>query len=739
MDYNFKKSEGGPHIAIVGMACRFPGARNYDEFWENLKNGVNSIREIPPDRWDIEKYYSPDIDEPNRSISKWCGLVENFDRFDNRFFSISSREAASMDPQQRLLLEETWHCIEDAGVPLGTLREKKTSVHVGVSTTDYLQEMSDPEADWDIYAVTGNYECILANRISHILGFHGPSLSVDTGCAASLYAIHEAMHLLRSGRCDYAIAAGVSVNCHPMKYVSLSQGRLLSPGGQCSTFDKDADGYVPGDGIGVLLLQGLKEALGAGNNIHGIIRGSGVNHSGGALSLTAPCAEAQQDVILSAYEDAGFAPDTVTYVEAHGTGTSLGDPVEVDALTRAFREHSPRHGGCRIASVKSNIGHIEAASGMAGVIKVLMMLRNREIPPSLNFTTPNPVIDFENSPFEVAAALCDWRPAEDGLPLRAGVSAFGFGGANAHILLEEPTDQLVEPAEADVSLGPWPFLLSAKSGISLGRMIGEWQNFVRSEEYTGFRLGDICGTLMTGREPFPHRYGCLVSDKAELAEILNSDPGSLPEPAAAEPAEAGRLICLRIGKFSWDDLARIRSFSRQNPLFRENLENLEGHLAAIDRDLSRKFREGAGGISPLWSFLAGHAYLATLKDMGVCPDIIVGESAGLWNSLVLAGVMRPDDAIAVLTGYRKPDQTEFSRPNVMLRIPATGQTIMPYQFDESYIRLLTDDLRIPDDVFQYYVTRARLADSEPVHLQKVHGGMGRPAEAQGGGAEPHAL
>ncbi len=689
------------HIAIVGMACRFPGANNCDEFWENLKNGVNSIREIPPDRWDIGKYYSPDISEPNKSVSKWCGLVEGFDRFDHRFFGISSREAANMDPQQRMLLEETWHCIEDSGISLRRLRQGTSSVYVGISTSDYIQVASDPEALVEGYTTTGNFDCVAANRISHLLGLTGESLALDTGCASALYAMREAGRSLLSGDCDYAFAAAVNVDCHPLKHISYSKLGICSPRGQCRTFDKDADGFVPGEGVGVLLLQRLTDAIREESRILGIVKGAAVSHVGSSLSLTAPRAQAQCEVILSAHREAGFGPRTVTYVEAHGTGTSLGDPIEVEGLTRAFGRHTSKRGFCKIGSVKTNIGHLQSAAGMPGVIKILMMMRHRKIPPSLNFATPNPVIDFDNSPFEVATTLCDWELGEAGCPLRAGISAFGFGGANAHLLLEEPPHQ--KPMDRrDTCQGPWPFLLSAKSDGSLRRMIGEWQDFLRNGGCPDHSLEESCKTLMTGRESFPHRYGCLVSDKAALAETLRCAPKSLPKPD-------DRLICLRIGKLSGDDPARIRPFSQQNPLFRENLENLGRHLTAMDKDLAKRFRQNAGQNSPtLWSFLAGHAYLATLKDSGICPDIIVGESAGTWNSLVLAGVMRAEDTIAVLAGYKKPEHIEFSRPNVMLHIPAAGQTIMPYRIDESYIRLLTDDLRIPDDVFRHHVTKARL-------------------------------
>jgi acyl transferase domain-containing protein len=401
-------------IAIIGMACRFPGANNYNEFWKNLKNGVNSIKEIPPERWDINKYYSPDINEPNKSISKWCGLVDDIDKFDNKFFNISPREAEHMDPQQKLLLEETWHCIEDSGVSIKELQNKKTAVYIGVMAMDHYKTSTENGGPVDAYSALGTYQDILANRVSYTFGLTGQSHSIAAACASSLVSIHDAKQTLLSGQSDYAIAGGISLNFHPWKYISFSKARMLSPDGQCKTFDKDANGYVPGDGIGILLLQGLEDAVKAGNFIYGIIKGSAVNHVGTSLSITAPSVEAQADVISSAYSSAGVDPGTITYVEAHGTGTSLGDPIELEALTQAFEKHTEEKKYCKIGSVKTNIGHLEAAAGVAGVIKMLLMMRHRQIPQSLNLNTLNPVIDLKDTPFCVAGQLSDWQSRDKG-------------------------------------------------------------------------------------------------------------------------------------------------------------------------------------------------------------------------------------------------------------------------------------------------------------------------------------
>ncbi|MCP4687678.1 MAG: polyketide synthase, partial [Desulfobacterales bacterium] len=273
-----------------------------------------------------------------------------------------------MDPGQRLLLEETWRCIEDSGVSLAHMREKKTSVFVGAATSDYLQEASSPRVRIDSYTLTGNYSSLLSNRISHFFGFDGPSISLDTACSSSLFAIEQAKNSLLSLTSDYSLAAGVNVNLHPLKYISLSAARIVSPDGRCKTFDKDADGYVPGDGVGVLLLRRLEEAVAGGDHIHGVVKGLAASHMGFSLALTAPRKEAQKEVVSRALREARVDPITIRYVEAHGTGTSLGDPIEMDALTSAFREFTDRRGFCKTGSVKTNIGHLEGASGMAGVV-----------------------------------------------------------------------------------------------------------------------------------------------------------------------------------------------------------------------------------------------------------------------------------------------------------------------------------------------------------------------------------
>ncbi len=694
-------------IAIIGIACRFPGAKNYHEYWKNLVQGVNSIKEIPPERWSLDQFYSPTIDDPNKSVSKWCGLLDNIDQFDNRFFSISPREAKNMDPQQRLLLEETWHCIEDSCVSPKTLQEKKTSVYVGVMALDYYQEASASDVVIDSYAALGNYECILANRLSHTFGLQGESISINAACASSLVALHHAKVALQSGDSDYAFVGGVSLDIQPWKYISFSKSRMLSPDGQCKTFDKDANGYVPGEGVAVLLLQPLEKAISTCHHIYGIIKGTAVNHGGQTLSITAPSVEAQRDVILAAYKDAKLTPETTTYVEAHGTGTSLGDPVEVEALTLAFREYTDDDHFCELGSVKTNIGHLEAAAGIAGIIKVLMMMRHQEIPPILNLKTINPVINFEYAPFVLATSLRDWHSRKPDLPLRAGVSSFGFGGVNAHTLLESyPAQSPTEEVSGDLS---HLFLISAKSPNALKNTQVEWHNFIESEEYSKYNLIDICATLKTVRTHFPYRYGVYVKTKDELKTFLQKEIPTLSKPVSHE-------WCLRIG--TWDNFSDIQPLLEQEPLIKKHLNIVQQCLSTLDLKEQLKKEEIWLIKQPLYSFMVGYAYLSALIELGFTPKLITGEKDGLWLTLTLSGMMTLKDTLAILSHQKNLEQIKLARPNFPFYDIVSQQTLLPFHFDENYLQFLIDDLNIAQADMVYFIEKTLLLKNKQFTFKK---------------------
>jgi amino acid adenylation domain-containing protein len=423
-------------IAVIGMSGKFPGANNLEAFWMNLAGGVDSITEIPQSRWDLEQTYAPGEPLPNKTYHKWGGFLEDVDRFDPTFFNISPLEAEQMDPQQRLFLETCWAALEDAGYAPPTLANVKCGVFVGATMSDYSVLLHQVGLDNTAQAFLGSSSAILTSRISYLLNLKGPAMAIDTACSSSLVAIHQACQSLRQGESEMALAGGVSLIFTPQYHIKGSHTHLLSPTGRCRPFDQEADGISWGEGVGVVVLKPYTAALRDKDPIYGIILASGVNQDGRTNGITAPNEKSQKELEITVYEQARIDPATIGYVEAHGTGTKLGDPVEVNALTEAFRQYTAKKGYCALGSVKGNIGHTTMAAGVAGLIKVLLSFKHRQIPPSINFRTPNEYINFATSPFYVNTTLQDWQPI-GAAPRRAALSSFGFGGTNCHIVLEE--------------------------------------------------------------------------------------------------------------------------------------------------------------------------------------------------------------------------------------------------------------------------------------------------------------
>ncbi|MCL2719604.1 MAG: SDR family NAD(P)-dependent oxidoreductase, partial [Lachnospiraceae bacterium] len=433
-------------IAIIGIAGVMPGCQNLDQFWQALSKENDLISIVPPSRWDWQQYYGNPKEETGKTLCNKAGFVDNIDEFDPEFFSISAREAESMDPQQRLYLKIVWECIENAGYKASDLSGSKTGVFVGVGNFDYSDLMKEYGISIDSYSSTGIAHSILANRISYLLNFKGISQPVDTACSSSLVAIHHAIQAIENGYCDMAIAGGVNLMLTPNMTIAFSKAGMLSEDCKCKAFDEGADGYVRGEGAGAILLKPLKKAVGDGDYIHALVLGGSVNHGGRAHSLTAPNPAAQATVIKDAFSRSGIRPDTVTYIEAHGTGTSLGDPVEIEGLCRAFQGDSGNVFDkdipfCGVGSVKTNIGHLETAAGIAGILKVVLAMKHMELPANLHFTKCNSHISLNNTPFYIVDHSMPWKRRTDMgnqvISRRAGVSSFGFGGVNAHIVLEE--------------------------------------------------------------------------------------------------------------------------------------------------------------------------------------------------------------------------------------------------------------------------------------------------------------
>ncbi|GAB3351107.1 hypothetical protein GCM10027430_14690 [Lysobacter tyrosinilyticus] len=501
-------------IAIVGISGRYPDAWDLDEYWRNLSQGVDCIREIPADRWRWQDYYRDPIGgealAAGQHSSRWGGFIQGADEFDPRFFSITPRDAEQIDPQERLFLQHAWMAIEDAGYTRAALqacRGGQVGVYAGVMYGEYNR--------------SGSLASI-ANRVSYAFNLHGPSMTLDTMCSSSLTAIHLACQDLKLGRTDMALAGGVNLSLHPGKYAMLSAGQFISSAGHCQSFGEGGDGYIPGEGVGVVVLKRLSDAERDGDAIHAVIRGSALNHGGKTNGYTVPNPQAQAAVIADALKDAGVDARHISYIEAHGTGTKLGDPIEIAALGKAFREHTADTGFCLIGSAKSNIGHCESAAGIAGLTKVILQMRHRQIAPSLHSQRLNPNIDFGTTPFEVNQRLRPWNaPVIDGreAPLIAGISSFGAGGGNAHLIVEAHagTSRAARDEQA-VSTTPCAVLLSARTLPQLRQKAVALKAFVEAD--ASIDLHGLAYTLQLGREAMEERLAMRVDSRAELIDKL---------------------------------------------------------------------------------------------------------------------------------------------------------------------------------------------------------------------------
>lgn len=516
-------------IAIVGMSGVMPQADNLEEYWEKLSKAENNmVTLIPPDRWDWEAYYGNPMAEKNKTLSKWGGFMREVDKFDPLFWGISPREAEMMDPQQRIFLESVWGAIEDSGHRVSDLAGTKTGLFVGAATRDYIDLMAMNQAELDGYSASGTSHAILVNRVSFLLNLHGPSAPLDTACSSSLVALHRAIESIHTGSCDMAIVGGVQVMLTPAGHISFGAAGMLADDGKCKTFDSRANGYVRGEGSGAILIKPLEDAIASGDHIYAVVKSTAENHGGKATMLTAPNPNAQADLLVEAYEKAEIDPRSVGYLECHGTGTSLGDPIEIQAMKKAFADLYRKHQlppaakpHIGLTSAKTNIGHLETAAGIAGILKVLLSIKHRQIPALLHFEKLNPYINLDNTPFYPVEKTKDWEPAIDDqgrpFPRRAGISSFGFGGANVHIVLEE----YIEPPSVSAArpTGPSLIVLSAKTADRLranaGRLLA---HLVAAPDAD--TLADVAYTLQVGRDPMPERMGLVVDSMQDLIERL---------------------------------------------------------------------------------------------------------------------------------------------------------------------------------------------------------------------------
>lgn len=638
-------------IAVVGMACRFPGGSDSPEaLWSLLDDGRDAIVEVPADRWSADEMYDPDPDAPGKVATKWGGYLDDVQRFDAGFFSISPREARAMDPQQRILLETCWRAFEDAGIPPAKYFGAKAGVFIGICNNDYLVRLLKEGAEaMDLYLSSGNAYSVAAGRLSFTLGFQGPAVAVDTACSSSLVAIHAACQSLRLGESTFAVAGGVNVMCSAETSMALSRSHMMAPDGRCKTFDDAADGFVRAEGCGVLLLKRLSDAQRDGDRIHAVLRGSATNQDGRSTGLTVPNGPAQEQVVREALAGAGLTPDDIDYIEAHGTGTSLGDPIEIRALGRVFG--ASRAHPLYVGSVKTNFGHLESAAGVAGVIKTIMSIRAGRIPRHLHFSTPSRHIEWDEYAIRVPADAVSWP--DSGRPRRAGVSSFGFSGTNAHIIIEQApasvTGVIAEPVRS-AELIP----LSGMTSRARDLVAGEYAAALDRLTPDDFR--DFAHTVRAGRTHFGHRRAVVAGSALEAAAALRGSPDHTVFDSPGRCGDAPGIVFMFTGQGAQHP-GMGRALYETAPAFRDAIDRCARILdPLLEMPLTRVLLDEGGDDAPIYqttlaqpAIVAFEYALAELwRSWGVRPAAVIGHSLGEFVAATLAGVIRLEDMLPLV-------------------------------------------------------------------------------------------
>jgi acyl transferase domain-containing protein len=645
---------GREPIAIIGMACRYPGSVNSpDDYWKLLCNGVDAITEIPSDRWNIDSFYDPDPDAAGKILTRWGGFIDGIDQFDPQFFGISPREAEGMDPQHRLLIQVTWEALEHAGQAPDKLTGSATGVFTGISISDYFQIMTKQEHDkLDVYLAQGTAHSAASGRLSYLLGLQGPAVSIDTACSSSLVATHLAIQSLRTGECRMAIAGGVNTILLPEVHISFSRARMISGDGRCKTFDASADGFVRSEGCGIIVLKRLSDAIADGDNILAVIRGSAINQDGRSSGLTAPNGLAQEAVIRTAFSNASIDPSLVSYVETHGTGTSLGDPIEVQALGAALGANRSKDQRLKIGSVKTNMGHLEAAAGVAGLMKAVLILQHKQIPPHLHFETPNPYISWGDLPVDVPTQLTP-LPAKDGRYI-VSVSSFGFSGTNAHLVLEAAPESVRESSAVERPLHVLKF--SAKNKTALQNLVQRFENHLIHEPAD---FADVAFTINAGRADLPHRIALVASSsedaRAKLSAYAKGETREDIFTGTVFDTSSPEVVFLFTGHGS-QYLQMSRQLFETQPTYRTALtecaELLKEYLDVpmfdilFPNDDSKALDKMKYGQPAL--FAVEYALAQLWLSWGVKPTTVLGHSVGEYVAAAIAGVFSLADGLKMV-------------------------------------------------------------------------------------------
>lgn len=643
-------------IAIVGMSCRFPGAENYYEYWNNLIAGKCSVKEAPLSRWNWRDHQTL-TESTATEFSRWAGFTEKPEYFDARFFGISPREAERMDPQQRLALEQAWHCIQDAGKDPRTLAGKNIGVFMAAGSFDYkeLQELySDaPEG----HEATGVHNSVIANRISYFFNFNGPSVVVDTACSSSLVAMQQAVSAMQLGHCESALVGGVGLLLTPTTFIRFGKMGMLSPTGQCSAFDEGANGYVRGEGAGMVLLKPLAQAQADGDNIWGVIKSVAINHGGKARSLTSPSALAQAKLIVDAVQQADVPVRSINFIETHGTGTPLGDPIEIHGLSRAFSQLQKDSTGdkpaaaCGLGAVKANIGHLECVAGMAGLIKILLSMKHKILPGHANFKAVNPRIKLADTAFHIIEKNQPWAPVLDSdgteFPLRAGLSSFGFGGVNGHMIVEA-----VQSPEANFAVmepgSPSLLTLSAESHKALLDLASAYtKQLTQSPD----QWREVCASANQAQAGLSYRKAIFAKSAEEMVAKL----AELQKQSSHSPISSERKIAFVFSGQGSQYPGMGAELYRQNLIFKQALDECDNLLRRLLQQsiIELMFDKNNSAIhltqyTQPALFSLEYALAKMWQSLGIKPDIIIGHSIGELAGACVAGVLPLDAALAMV-------------------------------------------------------------------------------------------
>ncbi|WP_299486085.1 type I polyketide synthase [Acaryochloris sp. IP29b_bin.137] len=693
---NIEKRQAEP-IAIVGMACRFPGEANTPEaYWDLLRNGVDTVGKVPTQRWDIDAYYDPDPAAPGKMYTRSGSFINHVDQFDPQFFGISPREAHSLDPQQRLLLEVSHNALENAGIPAFDQKGSATGVFVGLCFDDYAQRSvrSSNPALIDAFSSLGNTRSVAAGRIAYVFGFQGPTMQLDTTCSSSLLAIHLACQSLRNGECNLALAGGVNLMLSPEAAIGFCKLQALAPDGRCKTFDAAADGYGRGEGCGVVVLKRMSDAVHDRDNILALIKGSAVNHDGSSNGLTAPNGAAQTAVIRQALSNARLDPEQIQYVEAHGTGTSLGDPIELIALDQAL---DGRSDPLLVGSVKTNFGHLEAAAGVAGLMKVILALQHQQIPPHLHLNTPNSFIPWERLAIQVPTQLTPWPETSE--PKRAGLSSFGMSGTNVHLILEEAVSAEAAPLENPFCANPERSLhlltLSARSESALKSLALQYQAWLMESKSDS---ADICVTSNTGRSHFTHRLAVSAANIPQLGQQLNHAieqrfSHNLLQPVSSHHPKIGFLFTgqgsqyVRMGQelFETEPVFQDAIHRCAEILEKDNIPLLKLLYPALESStLPSKYSIHDTTITQPALFALEYALAKLWQFWGIEPDYVLGHSIGEYAAACIAGVFSLEDGLRLIA----------ARGRLMQSLPEGGGMVAVMAASDPVAELLSDGVEI---------------------------------------------